>query len=626
MSIVVVGTTLTITSSALNPATSGAAYSQALQVGGGTPGYTWTITSGSLPAGLTLTASTGAISGTPTATGTSNFTVSVSDSGNPVQTKSVATSIVVAPSTLAITSSSLAAGTNGAAYSQALQASGGTPGYIWSITSGTLPTGLSLAAGTGVISGTPTASGTATFTVTVSDSGNPAQTKSSATSMVIAPSTLAITSSTLSSGTNGTAYSQTLQAGGGTPGYSWSITSGSLPTGLTLAASTGVISGTPSASGTSNFTVSVVSDSGNPAQAKSAATAIVIAPNALAITSSTLASGTNGDLPYSQTLAASGGTPGYTWSITAGTLPAGLTLAASTGVISGTPTASGTSNFTSTVSDNGTPVQTQSVATSIVVNVAVALPTGPGTTWYVRTDGGTRYSNNVPTGQCDGKADTAYPGSGMDQHCAFNDVRYMWMDGTYGNSAWVIAGGDTVVIRGCAALPSQQNSDAPHCRIGWDKGSGNDAQNFWCAGVNAFWGCAMPPPPSGTASQHTKILGGCAYGTYSCNPVIGYPYTGNNLTQLFGGFNSGAVIYMNGSQYVDVEGLEVTSHNGQCTRIGGSGQQFPMGCSTSPPTSDYANWGIITSNTTSNITLQDVYIHGLTTEGISRVELAGRSR
>jgi hypothetical protein len=246
---------------------------------------------------------------------------------------------------------------------------------------------------------------------------------------------------------------------------------------------------------------------------------------------------------------------------------------------------------------------------------AVALPLS-ATTWFVRADGGTRASSATTTGQCDGRADAAYPGSGKSQHCAFNDVRYLWMNGAYGNSAWVISGGDTVVIRGCAALPSQQHPDAPHCRIGWDKGTGNDAQNFWCAGVNAFWGCSMPPPPSGTAAKHTRILGGCAYGTYSCNPVISYPYTSNNLTQLFGGFQVGAVMHLEGAQYVDIEGLEITSHNGACTRIGGSGQQYPKPCSTSPPLSDYANWGILTNNATSNILLQDLYIHGFTNFGI----------
>jgi hypothetical protein len=238
---------------------------------------------------------------------------------------------------------------------------------------------------------------------------------------------------------------------------------------------------------------------------------------------------------------------------------------------------------------------------------------GPGVTWFIRTDGGTRYSANVTTGQCDGKADVAYPGTGTNQHCAFNDLRYMWLDGTYGNSAWVMSGGDTLVIRGCSALASQQNPDAPHCRIGSDKATGNDAQNFWCAGVSTY--CSMPPPPSGTASQHTRILGACAYGTYSCNPLTAYPYTNNNLTQVFGGFGVGVDIYLSGSQYVDLEGLEVTAHNGQCARYGTT-NPLP-GCSRQNPYSDQADQGIVTNNTTANILLQDVYVHGFSSNGIT---------
>lgn len=242
---------------------------------------------------------------------------------------------------------------------------------------------------------------------------------------------------------------------------------------------------------------------------------------------------------------------------------------------------------------------------------ACALPLF-ATTWFVRPDGGTRYSAHAPNGECDGKADAAYPGKGSNRHCAFNDVRYMWLDGSYGNSKWVMEGGDTLVIRGCAALPSQENPDAPHCRIGWDKGTGNDGKNFWCAGVQ---NCSMPSPPSGTASQHTRILGACAYGSYSCNPVKGYPYTNNNLTQLFGGFGLSAVIYLNGSSYVDLEGLEITSHNGKCTRYGIPA--YPAGCRIYPAVSDdFANAGIGTNNKTSNITLQDVYIHGFTGHGM----------
>jgi len=615
MQIVVSPAPLKITPVSLAAGTSGAAYSQALTATGGTPGYTWSVRSGSLPTGLTLASATGILSGTPTVSGTSTFTVTATDSGRPAQTASATTSIVVAASPLKITAFTPSSTvTVGGTYSQALQASGGTKPYTWSISSGQLPAGLSLSPSTGTISGTVTASGVSTFTASVRDSGNPAQTQSVSMTVVVAATPLTITAFTPSSTvTVGGAYSQSLQANGGTTPYTWSISSGQLPAGLSISPSTGTISGTVTTSGTSTFTASV-HDSGNPVQTQSASVTVVVAATPLTIVASTLPTGTS-STAYATSLQATGGTPAYTWSITSGSLPPGLTLAGTTGVISGTPSASGSWSFTASVHDNGSPVQTASVSSAITV-AGPPAPTGPGTTWFVRPDGGTRYSANMPNGQCDGQADTAYPGTGTNQHCSFVDVRYMWMDGTYGNSSWVMAGGDTLVIRGCTAAPGQQNPDNPHCRIGWDKATGNDSQNFWCAGVSAFWGCSMPPPPNGSATQHTKILGGCAYGTYSCTPVIGYPYTGNNLTQLFGGFASGAVMYLSGSQYVDVEGLEITSHNGACSTIGGGGQQYPSSCSSGVPVSDSANWGVVITNTSSNILLQDLYIHGFTNLGI----------
>jgi hypothetical protein len=590
----------------------GSAYSQSFSVTGGTAPYIWRVTSGSLPAGLTLTQS-GIVSGIAQASGTSSFTATVSDSSSPAQSASATDAIVVAPTPLVITSSALASVTVGSAYSQGLQATGGTAPYQWTITSGTLPAGLSLTASSGMISGTATTSGTSTFTATVTDSSSPAQATSTSASITVAPAPLSIPSTTLASFTSGKAYVSTLHAVGGTAPYTWTLSSGLLPQGIALLGS-GVISGTPTSSTSTAFTVTVT-DGGNPAQTQSANLTLIptapsnIAPvTPLSIVSSALASATTG-VSYTQSLQATGGTPAYLWTITSGSLPTGLTLAATTGTISGTPSAAGTSTFTASLTDNGSPAQTQSVATSITVVAPAQTSTGPGTTWFVRPDGGTRFSTNVTTGQCDGKADVAYPGSGTNQHCAFNDVRDMWMDGTYGNSAWIISGGDTLVIRGCTAPSNEQNPDNPHCRIGKDDQNGGGA----CQGVNAFWGCSMPPPPSGSSAQHTRILGGCAYDG-NCTPVISYPYTSNNLAQLFGGFNSGAVMYLSGSSYVDVEGLEITTHNGQCTRVGYP--QYPSGCSTSTPTSDYASWGIITTNTTSNILLQDIYIHGLTTEGI----------
>ena len=172
-----------------------------------------------------------------------------------------------------------------------------------------------------------------------------------------------------------------------------------------------------------------------------------------------------------------------------------------------------------------------------------ALPVS-AETWYVRSDGGTRYSPKTHSGQCDGKADAPYRGKRFDQHCAFGDVRYLWTDGSYQTDpsvgapgwGWVIAGGDTVVIRGG---PWRVGQSGPNPKDGFGM-------------LGDPYGAGAPAPPSGTATQHTRILGACAYGTYSCTPVNTYPLVPNNLTQLYGGYGVGGVFSLNGSQYVDV--------------------------------------------------------------------------
>lgn len=176
----------------------------------------------------------------------------------------------VAPinSPLLITSTSLPAGDVGAAYSSVLSASGGTLPYNWVVSSGNLPQGLSLASN-GIISGTPTTIGQYSFTAKLTDSSSPAQSKTSSVSISISSgsSTLLISRTTLPSGLLGRTYSSGLSATGGTLPYNWVVSSGNLPTGLTLA-SNGIISGTPTGSGQYGFTATV-KDSGSPAQSAS---------------------------------------------------------------------------------------------------------------------------------------------------------------------------------------------------------------------------------------------------------------------------------------------------------------------------------------------------------------------
>jgi len=161
-------------------------------------------------------------------------------------------------------------------YSATLTAVGGLQPFTWAMASGTLPPGLTLSTSgaNGIISGTPTVLGTTTFKVQVTDSQTPTAAVDIASKSLTVNPTLSVTTTSLTSGSVGVAYNAALAASGGVPPYSWSVTSGALPAGLTISTS-GLISGTPTSQGTSNFTVQV-SDSETPAGTASAPLSLAI--------------------------------------------------------------------------------------------------------------------------------------------------------------------------------------------------------------------------------------------------------------------------------------------------------------------------------------------------------------
>jgi len=370
----------TITTGASLPAgTVGVAYNQTLAATGGTP-ITWAVTIGSLPAGLSLNTSTGAITGTPTATGTFNFTIRAQNSlGN----NSRAFTLVINAGTVPAitTAAALPAGTVGSAYSQTLAATGATP-MTWSHHSGNLPPGLNFNATTRVISGTPTQTGTFTFTIRAQNSvGHNDRTFTLVVNAGGAP--VITTAASLPAGTVSVAYSQTLVATGATP-ITWTRTAGTLPNGLTLNTN-GTITGTPTVAGTFTFTVRAQNAAGNNTRVF---TIIVNAGTVPNITTASLPNGTV-NTAYSQTLVASGATP-ITWSVSAGALPTGLTLNAN-GTITGTPTATGTFTFTARA-QNSAGQHTRQFTITIAAAAAVApsittatLPNGTVGTAYSQT-------------------------------------------------------------------------------------------------------------------------------------------------------------------------------------------------------------------------------------------------
>lgn len=251
---------LTITKSTLKTGEQTLAYSDSFTAVNGTAPYVWTMTPAP-PAGLTLNAATGSVTGTPGGYVNLGYTVKVSDASMPAQSDSAEGILNMVA--LPVISASLPDAYIGQPYVQPLFANGGSFPYTWAITSGNLPPGIQLIAGQ--LGGTPTQLGTYNFTAQLTDSSNPPFVVSQSMKLNVTPTPLGISGVPLSPAPVNVVYHSQVSVGGGTPPYTWSMASGSLPPGLMLDVATGSIDGTPTQKGIFNFQPKIT-DAGNPAQ------------------------------------------------------------------------------------------------------------------------------------------------------------------------------------------------------------------------------------------------------------------------------------------------------------------------------------------------------------------------
>src|SRR5215831_16266643 len=318
---------LNITASSPPAGTTGAPYvGYTFTASGGTPPLSWSE-SGPLPPGLQLSTS-GQLSGDPATAGTYPFTVTVTDSSTPNLTSTVAVSLQVKDSAIAIAPDSPPAGTVTYAYNFVFTANGGSPPYTWK-SSGTVPPGLTVGSD-GTVSGTPTQVGTFAFSMTATDSAQqPMSSPVLATQIVInVPAKLTLNANPAPpAGVDGADYGLFyFSATGGYLPLQWSITAGNLPPGLTLG-SDGSLSGVPTSVGNFMFTVMVIDSAAKPASSSLPFTINVTPPPPPTVVDQEVPTGTVGLVYTPFSFSASGGVAPLVWSETP-PLNIGLSLSA----------------------------------------------------------------------------------------------------------------------------------------------------------------------------------------------------------------------------------------------------------------------------------------------------------
>lgn len=334
----VVCPTITLSPAMLPEGIVGTSYSQSFTQSGGSGAVVFTWQGAAIP-GLTFNASTKLLAGTPTQSGSFNFSLTATDANGCVGQQSY--TLTINCPILNLTPASLPNGVTSTSYSQQLTAAGGTAPYAFSVINGALPAGLTLTP-TGLLNGSPTAAGPASFTIQASDSFGCLATQFYSVAINCAP--LSLGPPTLPNGQTGTPYSQTLSVSGGTAPYTFSLSSGTLPAGLALS-SAGALTGTPNLSGSASIVIRAVDANGC---ATEMAYQLVITCSTISLNPVALATGVQWAV-YQQTLSAAGGVAPYSYHLESGALPAGVLLM--NGALTGMPAVPGSYSFTVKATD-----------------------------------------------------------------------------------------------------------------------------------------------------------------------------------------------------------------------------------------------------------------------------------
>jgi len=428
--------------------TKAVAYSDGVLATGTSP-ITYSVYSGSLPSSISLNTSTGAITGTTAASGSYSFMIRATNSWGYVE-KSFSGTIYEIP---AWTDSTIANMIYGQAYSDAVAASG-YPAVIYSISTGALPSGITLNSSTGAIAGTSTTAGSYSFTVKAENAVSNV-TQLFTDDLYVTPSW---TDNILAAFTYNTAYSDQVVATG-TPTYI--ISSGTLPTGLSLNSSTGAVTGTPTYYGAYSFTIQAANETGSVTQSFSGA--INRTPS---WTDNTLATPIY-NTAYSDSVVAIG-YPTPTYSVTTGTLPTGLSLNSSSGAVTGTTTATGSHSFTITASNTEGSI---SQAFSFDINLAP--------TWNDETLGTPTYN-------------TAYS-DGVSSNAAYPAVTYSISAGSLPSGFSINS--STGAITGTYTTPVNDSSFSYTFTVKAENTAGNVIKEF-------TWSISIPFTVSGGSSYN----------------------------------------------------------------------------------------------------------------------------